>query len=98
MNDELNQYIYAAEYKTDMDIYRSLPKVHNSVRNILYETELHVSLVECIKHHRFILDICTELEEMFNPYCLVKSLQITFQLCLLVFVGVAVSTIQYISF
>lgn len=53
---------------------------------------LHESLVECVRLHRFIIESCDTLEELFNPYCLIKSLQITLQLCLLVFVGVAVST------
>ncbi|KAH8359100.1 hypothetical protein KR093_004277, partial [Drosophila rubida] len=49
----------------------------------------HSGLVECVRLHRFILECADELEHLFSPYCLCKSLQITMQLCLLVFVGVS---------
>lgn len=49
----------------------------------------HSGLVECVRLHRFVLECAAELEQLFSPYCLIKSLQITIQLCLLVFVGVS---------
>lgn len=45
---------------------------------------------ECVKHHHAILNVCLAMENFFNPYCLIKSLQITFQLCFLLFISVNV--------
>lgn len=80
---ELNQYVLLQEHPTDLlrlSAGRKCPDQGNAFHN---------ALVECIRLHRFILHCSQELENLFSPYCLVKSLQITFQLCLLVFVGVS---------
>ncbi|KAM7362487.1 odorant receptor 85e isoform 2-T2 [Cochliomyia hominivorax] len=82
--DELNQYVYSKEYTTDLKVFASTKKRTQESLQII----LHESLVACVHLHQFILRSCDTLEELFNPYCLVKSLQITLQLCLLVFVGV----------
>ena len=86
-NDELNQYVYSKEHLTDLNVFAP----HYNHYGKPLRIALHESLVECVRLHRFILESCDTLEELFNPYCLIKSLQITLQLCLLVFVGVAVS-------
>ncbi|XP_017073437.1 putative odorant receptor 85e [Drosophila eugracilis] len=80
---ELNQYAVLQEHPTDLLMMlagRQSPGPGNA---------FHSALVECVRLHRFILHCSLELENLFSPYCLVKSLQITFQLCLLVFVGVS---------
>lgn len=85
-NDELNQYVYSKEYLTDLNVFSNNKRRNRkSMKKVL-----HDSLIECVRLHRFILKSCDTLEELYNPYCLIKSLQITLQLCLLVFVGVAV--------
>ncbi|XP_017058189.1 putative odorant receptor 85e [Drosophila ficusphila] len=80
---ELNQYAVLQEHPTDLLVMcagRKCPGKGNV---------FHSALVECVRLHRFVLHCAVELENLFSPYCLVKSLQITFQLCLLVFVGVS---------
>ncbi|EDV49904.1 putative odorant receptor 85e [Drosophila erecta] len=80
---ELNQYALLQEHATDLlrlSAGRKCPGQGNAFHN---------ALVECVRLHRFILHCAQELENLFSPYCLVKSLQITIQLCLLVFVGVS---------
>ncbi|KAH8295013.1 hypothetical protein KR018_005390, partial [Drosophila ironensis] len=96
---ELNQYAVLKEHPTDLLLLcvgRGQP---------VQENVFHSGLVECVRLHRFILHCSMELENLFSPYCLVKSLQITFQLCLLVFVGVSgtrevlriVNQLQYLA-
>ncbi|KAI8121869.1 Odorant receptor 85e [Lucilia cuprina] len=100
-DDELNQYVYSKEYLTDLSVFGSKEvRQKNSLQKVLHE-----SLVECVLLHKFILKSCDALEDLFNPYCLIKSLQITLQLCLLVFVGVAgesstmrtINLVQYLA-
>ncbi|XP_073819305.1 odorant receptor 85e [Musca autumnalis] len=100
-DDELNQYALLEEHLTDL---KTLEVSKSTARPNLREA-LHNSLVECVVLHQFILRSCNTLEELFNPYCLIKSLQITLQLCLLAFVGVegerstmrTINLIQYLA-
>ncbi|XP_011188297.1 putative odorant receptor 85e [Zeugodacus cucurbitae] len=85
-DDELNQYMYCQEHLTNLS---TLQLLYTQQSAVTLPEALHMAVVQCVQLHRFILDACKELEELFNPYCLVKSIQVTFQLCLLVFVGVA---------
>lgn len=87
-DDELNQYAVSKENLVNLQVF-ALNRNRNRPQSL--KVALHESLVECVQLHQFILESCNTLEELFNPYCLIKSLQITFQLCLLAFVGVAVS-------
>ncbi|XP_022209647.2 putative odorant receptor 85e [Drosophila obscura] len=80
---ELNQYAVLQEHPTDL--LRISPGSHHLGQVKVF----HSALVECVRLHRFILYCCAELENLFSPYCLVKSMQITLQLCLLMFVGVS---------
>lgn len=84
---EVNQYLYSTEYLSDLEnlSQQILKKGDKS-----FKRRLHEALIECVHLHQFILKACDTLEELFNPFCLIKSLQVTFQLCLLVFVGVEV--------
>ncbi|XP_058988311.1 putative odorant receptor 85e isoform X2 [Musca domestica] len=100
-DDELNQYALLEEHLTDLTALRvSKPNSRPSLKEAL-----HSSLVECVLLHQFILKSCNTLEGLFNPYCLIKSLQITLQLCLLAFVGVAgerstmrtINLVQYLA-
>lgn len=87
-DDELNQYMYCREHLTNLS---TLQRLYSQQPAATLPEALHLAVVQCVQLHRFILGACKELEELFNPYCLVKSIQVTLQLCLLVFVGVAVS-------
>ncbi|EDV94818.1 putative odorant receptor 85e [Drosophila grimshawi] len=82
---ELGQYAMLQEQPTDLDRF-TLTRMEPPLS---LTRGAHAGLVECVRLHRFILECAAELEELFSPYCLFKSLQITFQLCLLVFVGVS---------
>ncbi|XP_030374168.1 putative odorant receptor 85e [Scaptodrosophila lebanonensis] len=86
---ELQQYVFLEEHMTNLEVFASMQRLGVGEPAINMKTGLHMALVECVQLHRFIVDSCAELERLFNPYCLVKSLQITIQLCLLVFVGVS---------
>ncbi|CAD6991346.1 unnamed protein product [Ceratitis capitata] len=86
LDDELNQYMYCREHLTNLSLLQHL---YTQQPALTLPEALHLGVVQCVQLHRFILDACKELEELFNPYCLVKSIQVTLQLCLLVFVGVA---------
>ncbi|KAH8383811.1 hypothetical protein KR009_010614, partial [Drosophila setifemur] len=96
---ELNQYAVLEEHSTDLLL------LYSGCRKGGQVNAFHGALVECVRLHRFILHCSRELENLFSPYCLVKSLQITFQLCLLVFVGVSgtreflriVNQVQYLG-
>lgn len=45
--------------------------------------ELHVALTEIIQHHQMIIQVCNMLEDISSPFLLVKSIEITFQICVL---------------
>ncbi|XP_037943064.1 putative odorant receptor 85e [Teleopsis dalmanni] len=101
---ELNQYLHAEELQTSEDTLTLLSqKCKREPKQI--KQALQEAFIECVHLHRFIIESCNMLEELFNPYCLVKSLQITMQLCLLVFVGVAgegstvrsINLVQYLA-
>ncbi|XP_055852105.1 putative odorant receptor 85e [Episyrphus balteatus] len=80
--DELNQYIICKEEKVDINDF-------TQESNTIFKGDLKAALKYSMKcHHQFILRSCAKLEKLFNPYCLIKSLQITLQLCLLVFIAV----------
>ncbi|XP_062123227.1 putative odorant receptor 85e [Drosophila sulfurigaster albostrigata] len=82
---ELGQYAMLREHATDLQkMTRKRMQPAPSLKRAA-----HDGLVECVRLHRFILNCAAELEQIFSPYCLCKSLQITVQLCLLVFVGVS---------
>ncbi|XP_034664913.1 putative odorant receptor 85e [Drosophila subobscura] len=98
---ELNQYAVLQEHPTDLLRISTGAGSHR----LGQVKAFHGALVECVRLHRFILYCGAELENLFSPYCLVKSMQITIQLCLLVFVGVSgtqeilriVNQIQYLA-
>ncbi|XP_039947531.1 putative odorant receptor 85e [Bactrocera tryoni] len=84
-DDELNQYMYCEEHLTNLS---TLQHLYTQKPAATLPEALHLAVVQCVQFHSFILDVCKEMEELFNPFCLVKSIQVTFQLCLLVFIGV----------
>ncbi|XP_064544999.1 putative odorant receptor 85e [Drosophila montana] len=83
---ELGEYALLQEHPTDLDNF-ILARGHPPTLSLTRAA--HAGLVECVRLHRFVLEYAVELEQLFSPYCLIKSLQITLQLCLLVFVGVS---------
>ncbi|XP_037045713.1 putative odorant receptor 85e [Bradysia coprophila] len=52
-----------------------------------YQNELSVALRECIIHHQNLVKVCGMLEWFYNPIVLVKSLQVTLQICNLAYVS-----------
>ncbi|ALC45365.1 Or85e [Drosophila busckii] len=83
---ELNQYAMLQEHATELQLLR---RQQAQLPSTQLSDAARAALVDCVRHHRFILSCAEELEALFSPYCLVKSMQITMQLCLLVFVGVS---------
>lgn len=81
----MNQYLLSEERKTNLNVFWERKQSNEQLKNAL-----RLTMKKCVQHHLFIKESCAMLEELFNPFCWFKSLQITFQLCLLVFVGVAV--------
>ena len=63
-----------------------------------YQDELAVALRDCIQHHQMLMQFCKMLEHFLNPYILVKSLQLTFQLCNLSFTLLKVSKLLALTF
>lgn len=45
--------------------------------------ELSEALADCIQHHQRIIECCNQLNYLCSPFALVKSIQISFQICLL---------------
>lgn len=52
-----------------------------------FNEELTDALRDCILHHQEILKFCIMLENFFHLFVLVKSIQITSQICSLAFVA-----------
>ncbi|XP_017857194.1 PREDICTED: putative odorant receptor 85e [Drosophila arizonae] len=98
---ERGQYAVLQEHATDLNCFESTGRQ----QPLRLTKAAHEALVECVRLHRFILGCAAEMEQLFSPYCLLKSLQITLQLCLLVFVGVSgsreamrvINQLQYLS-
>lgn len=57
-----------------------------------YHRELNHCLKQCIFHHLLILDCCAEMETYFSPVIFIKSLQITSQICNLMYISTKVRT------
>ncbi|CAD7092713.1 unnamed protein product [Hermetia illucens] len=84
--EELNQYFVSQEVFENLDnIVEHLVK--KNLKNATKD-----ALNECIRHHQAIVKVCSLLEEFYNPFCLFKSLQMTIELCFLVFVSVNTTT------
>lgn len=45
--------------------------------------ELERALNDCIRHHQGIVECCKNLEDIASPFVLVKSIEISFQICIL---------------
>lgn len=89
--EELNQYFVSQEVFENLDnIVEQLVK--KNLKNATKD-----ALNECIRHHQAIVKVCSLLEEFYNPFCLFKSLQMTIELCFLVFVSVNVSNLRNID-
>lgn len=100
-DEERNQYYYSFEQKEDLDDIEGLArdlevlqlnlKQNRSNERLIdaylmdYRDELAVTLRECIIQHQSLIKICGLLERLYNPIVLVKSLQITLQVCNLAF-------------
>lgn len=46
-----------------------------------FRHELQASIVDCVKHHRLLIEFVKMIEDFFSTFMLIKSLQTTFQLC-----------------
>lgn len=105
-----NQFYYSFEQDEDLDdddVLASVLEDMNSKlkRNRLYrrpndtflteyEDELASALRECIIHHQHLVKVCGLLESFYNPLVLVKSLQVTLQICNLAYVNSTVRSVQ----
>lgn len=45
--------------------------------------EINVALADIIQHHQMIIQVCHMLEDITSPFILVKSIEISFQICVL---------------
>ncbi len=105
-DEEKNQYYYSFEQMEDLDDGESLALALKDLKIKLnrhhqkgkstdtflkeYEDELALALRECIIHHQNLVQVCTMLESFYNPIVLVKSLQVTLQICNLAYVSTTV--------
>lgn len=76
----------------DLEIKLRKGSLHANAQDFLteYNDEMMLVLRECIDQHRNLMRICYLLEQLYNPIVLVKSLQITLQVCNLAFVSTKV--------
>lgn len=102
----MNQYYYSFEQKEDLDDNENLAKVLKEMQTKLkrnrlygrhddrflmeYQDELALALRDCAVHHQNLIKVCGMLERIYNPIVLVKSLQITLQICNLAYVATTV--------
>lgn len=105
-DEEMNQYYYSFEQKEDLDDDENLAKILNEMqmkltRNRLngrsdhaflmeYQDELALALRDCAVQHQNLINVCGMLEGFYNPIVLVKSLQVTLQICNLAYVATTV--------
>lgn len=102
----MNQYYYSYEQKEDLDNDEDLANILKEMKMKLtsnrlggrsndtflleYNDELAKALQDCIIHHQNIVKVCSMLEYFYNPVVLVKSLQVTLQICNLAYVATTV--------
>lgn len=56
-----------------------------------FRNELAIALTDCIKHHEMIIECSRMLEDFISTLVLVKSLQMTFQFCNLLYTFLSVN-------
>lgn len=109
-DEELNQYYYSFERKDDLDDDENLATILNEMKMKLkknrldgksedsflteYQDELALALHECVVHHQKLVEICGMLERFYNKIVLVKSLQVTLQICNLAYVFTTVKSVN----
>ncbi|XP_067634461.1 putative odorant receptor 85e [Eurosta solidaginis] len=100
--DEVNQYMYSEEELTDLSRFQDPSKAQKPTLSLT--KALHSGVVQCIQLHIFIMGASKEFEQIYNYYCLLKSLQVISQTCLIAFGGafneltlaLAFNTVQYL--
>lgn len=55
--------------------------------------EMHVALADIVQHHQLIIKVCHMLEDIASTFILVKSIQISFQICMLALTFIKVSNL-----
>lgn len=109
-DEEQSQYYYSFEQKEDLNDDGNLVTVLNEMKSKLernplnrrstneflteYQDELALALRECIVHHQNIIKVCGMLERFYNLIVLVKSLQVTLQICNFAYVSTTVNFLQ----
>lgn len=88
-----NFYICSEKPDDQFETYLLRPKCparHTKRRygpNDTYQMELvpdlERALNDCIRHHQVIVECCKKLEDIASPFVLVKSIEISFQICIL---------------
>ncbi|XP_067614109.1 putative odorant receptor 85e [Eurosta solidaginis] len=100
--DEVNQYMYSEEELTDLSRLQDYSKAQKPTLGLT--KAFHSGVVQCVQLHIFIMGACKEFEQIYNYYCLLKSLQVISQTCLIAFGGavndltlaLAFNTVQYL--
>lgn len=104
-NEELNQYYLSYEFKETIDKHLLNEEQNNCCKQIVskqsysnrdtflmeYNTELNMTLIDCINHHQIITKFCELIEDFFSSFVLVKSIQLTLQICNLAFTATMVN-------
>lgn len=57
--------------------------IKNNTDLELSTDKLNEALCECIRHHQMIIKSCELLENISSPFILIKSIEISLQLCVL---------------
>lgn len=59
-----------------------------------FNDEMHVALADIIQHHQLIIKVVSNLEDIASTFILVKSIQISFQICMLALTFIKVNEIN----
>ncbi|KAL5277537.1 GPROR40 family protein [Megaselia abdita] len=80
---DVDEYAYSEE-----SIVTNVKPKFSVIDNTNYKIFLKRNFQKCIQHHQFILEAAKKFENLYFPYCWVKSMQVTIQLCFLAFLMV----------
>lgn len=77
-----------------MFFFYSYTKLSDIYRTEL-TSELNIAFSDCVRHHQMIKSICVDLENMTSTFILVKSIEASFQICVLALTFMKVKFIRY---
>lgn len=79
-DDKLESYLMEETRVSDVKTRRYGP---NDTYQMELVPDLEQALNDCIRHHQVIVQCCEKLEDIASPFVLVKSIEISFQICIL---------------